>query len=230
LLSLSTLLEIIMSALYAPILMVHQFMVVVGIFRGKDSGWMPQARDDGALSWASATRAHIGHTLFGVILAVIAILLSKQLFYWLLPITSGLMLSIPLSWISGGERRSKWLKPLGLLRAPQEKYPAPILLQLEQQLVQQPPLSRQHAFRRLLQHPALYQWHIAQLPDDAGDPPEFHPPRILAEWKVRHAKDMHQLENWLEPAESIAFLSQRDCLQQLKALDTPASRLTASSA
>lgn len=230
LLSLSTLLEIIMSALYAPILMVHQFMVVVGIFRGKDSGWMPQSRDDGALSWKLAVRAHLGHTLFGAILAIIALLISKQLFYWLLPITSGLMLSIPLSWLSGGKRRSKWLKPLGLLRAPQEKYPAPILLQLEQQLAQQPPLSRQHAFRKLVQHPALYQWHLAQLPDNSDQQPEFHPPRILAEWKVHHAKDMQQLESWLEPAESIAFLCQRDCVQQLKTLDTPVSRLTASSA
>ena len=63
LLTLSTLTEMIMSALYAPILMVHQFGVVVSIFRGKDSGWMPQSRDDGALSWAAVARAHAGHTL-----------------------------------------------------------------------------------------------------------------------------------------------------------------------
>ncbi|ODN66787.1 glucans biosynthesis glucosyltransferase MdoH [Methylophaga muralis] len=219
LLTLSTLLEMIMSALYAPILMVHQFGVVVGIFRGKDSGWMPQSRDDGALNWASVARAHIGHTIFGIILAVISLVLSKELFYWLLPITGGLMLSIPLSWISGGARRSKLIKWLGLLRAPEEKHPAPIIKALEAQLSQLSDQPKQHAFIRLLNDPQLCKWHIAQLPDDAGQRPVFHPPRILAEWKVRHAESMQQLETWLEPAESMAFLSQRDCLQQLKSLE-----------
>jgi hypothetical protein len=30
---------------------------------------------------------------------------------------------------------------------------------------------------------------------------------------------MQQLESWLEPQEELAFLSQRDCLQQLKSLE-----------
>ncbi len=219
LLTLSTFMEMIMSALYAPILMVHQFGVVVNIFRGKDSGWMPQSRDDGALSWAAVARAHAGHTVFGIILAIISLLLSREMFYWLLPITGGLMLSIPLSWLSGGARRTKLIKWLGLLRAPEEKSPAPILVALEEQLSQIEPQHQQHAFVRLLHDPRLCEWHIAQLPDNTGKPPEFHPPRILAEWKVKHANSFQQLESWLEPAESLAFLNQRDCLQQLKSLE-----------
>lgn len=217
-LTLSTLLEMITSALYAPILMVHQFGVVVGIFRGKDSGWMPQSRDDGALSWASVTRAHAGHTLFGILLALIALMMSIELFYWLLPITVGLMLSIPLSWISGGADRTKLIKWLGLLRAPEEKHPAPIITALQAQLTQVSDQPAEHAFIRLINDSQLYEWHIAQLPDTAGQSPTFHPQRILAEWKVRHSNTMQQLESWLEPAESIAFLSQRDCLEQLKSL------------
>ncbi len=219
LLTLSVVVEMLMSALYAPILMVHQFGVVVGIFRGKDSGWMPQSRDDGALSWAAVARAHAGHTLFGIILAIIALLLSIELFYWLLPITGGLMLSIPLSWLSGGTRRSKLLKWLGILRAPEEKNPAPILVALDHQLSVLSPQPKQHAFLRLLNNPQLCNWHIAQLPDNANQKPVFHPPRILAEWKVHHADNMQQLESWLEPQEELAFLSQRDCLQQLKSLE-----------
>ena len=219
LLTVSVVVEMLMSALYAPILMVHQSGVVVGIFRGKDSGWMPQSRDDGALSWAAVARAHAGHTLFGIILAIIALLLSIELFYWLLPITGGLMLSIPLSWLSGGTRRSKLLKWLGILRAPEEKNPAPILVDLEHQLSALSPQPKQHAFIRLLNNPQLCNWHIAQLPDNANQKPVFHPPRILAEWKVRHADNMQQLESWLEPQEELAFLSQRDCLQQLKSLE-----------
>lgn len=223
-LTLSTLLEMILSALYAPILMVHQFAVVIGIFRGKDSGWMPQSRDDGALSWAAVTRAHIGHTLFGILLAVIALVLSKELFYWMLPITGGLILSIPLSWISGGAQRTKLVKWFGLLRAPEEKYPAAILSAFKQQLAQLSTQPKQHAFIRLMRQPQLCDWHVAQLPDNAGQSPVFHAPRILAEWKVRHADSMEQLEQWLEPAESMAFLNQRNCLQQLKNLQNNFSK------
>lgn len=224
LLTFSVLVEMIMSALYAPILMVHQFGVVVGIFRGKDSGWMPQSRDDGALSWGAVARTHAGHTLFGILLAGIALMLSKELFYWLLPITGGLMLSIPLSWISGGARRTKLIRWLGLLRAPEEKYPAPILVALEKAISQMPAQPKQHAFVRLVNDPQLCKWHTAQLPDNKGQPPVFHPPRVLAEWKVRHAENLQQLETWLEPDESLAFLSQRDCVQQLEKLENQPTR------
>lgn len=224
LLTFSVLVEMIMSALYAPILMVHQFGVVVGIFRGKDSGWMPQSRDDGALSWGAVARTHAGHTLFGILLAGIALMLSKELFYWLLPITGGLMLSIPLSWISGGARRTKLIRWLGLLRAPEEKYPAPILVALEKAISQMPAQPKQHAFVRLVNDPQLCKWHTAQLPDNKGQPPVFHPPRVLAEWKVRHAENLQQLETWLEPDESLAFLSQRDCVQLLEKLENQPTR------
>lgn len=216
LLTLSTLLEMVMSGLYAPILMVSQFGVVFSILRGKDIGWMPQSRDDGALSWKSVMRAHAGHTLFGIILAAISLLLSKELFYWLLPITSGLILSSPLSWLSGGARRTKLIKIIGLLRAPEEKNPVQILVELKQNLAAMPQLQNMHAFSRLVDNPQLFKWHIAQLPDTEGQKLNFHAPRIIAEWKLHHADSLQQLESWLEPAGVLSLLSQPDCLEQLK--------------
>ena len=127
LLTLSTLFEALLSALYAPILMVAQAQVIWGILWGHDSGWKPQRRDDGALDWSTVFRAHRGHLLFGAALALIAWVVSEPLFYWLLPITLGLVLSPFLSWISGGTRRGRLFAMLGLLRAPEEKRPAPVL-------------------------------------------------------------------------------------------------------
>jgi membrane glycosyltransferase len=219
LLTLSTLLEMLMSALYAPILMVSQFGVVLSILRGKDSGWMPQSRDDGALGWKSVMRAHIGHTLFGIILALIALQLSKELFYWLLPITVGLMLSIPLSWLSGGAGRTKLIRTLGLLRAPEEKRPVAILVNLKQNLVKTPPQQETHAFNRLVNNPQLLRWHLAQLPAPQGDKPDFYAPRIIAEWKLQHAHNLQQLESWLEPAEVLALLNQPKSLAQLQKIE-----------
>ncbi|BDZ74681.1 hypothetical protein GCM10025856_24000 [Methylophaga marina] len=218
LLTFSVLFETIMSALYAPILMVAQFGVVCHILMGKDSGWNPQSRDDGALSLGQVTRAHRSHTLFGFILAGISYSLSIEMFYWLLPISGGLMLSIPLSWLSGGAKRARPFTILGLLRAPEEKRPSSIVKSLIEQIKktpQQDPVDS--PLMCLDQHAELCKWHLAQLPLlDAPKPDEFHAPTVTAEWKIRHAPSLHQLEKSLEPVEMIALLSQEVAVKQLK--------------
>jgi membrane glycosyltransferase len=215
LLSLSTVVEMLVSALYAPILMVSQFGVVVSILRGKDSGWTPQTRSGEALSWKSALRAHFGHTLFGVAIAGIALRMSHELFYWLSPITAGLMLSIPLSRLSGGTLSAKLFNILGVLRAPEEKHPDPILVVLRRELAAAPPQKAMSALRRLIDNPRLCAWHIAQLPETADRAPSFHAPSVTAEWKVHHADSLAKMETWLEPAETMALLSRPDCIEHI---------------
>jgi membrane glycosyltransferase len=216
LLTLSALFEVIMSALYAPILMVSQFSVVMAVLRGKDSGWMPQSRDDGALSWKAVSRTHYGHTLFGLVLAIIALMLSKELFLWLLPITAGLILSIPLSWLSGGIKRTRIVPMSGLLRAPEEKRAVSILKDLQQIIALQPDREETTPLRRLLAHRELCQWHSAQLPEIPNEPPVFHAPTVTAEWKVKHARNMDHLEAMLEADETMALLNNSACIEQLK--------------
>jgi membrane glycosyltransferase len=48
----SLLFEVVLSALYAPVLMLIQSRYVFEIFMGRDSGWKPQRRDSGGSSWA----------------------------------------------------------------------------------------------------------------------------------------------------------------------------------
>jgi membrane glycosyltransferase len=223
LLTLSTLMEMVVSGLYAPILMVSQFTVVFSILRGKDGGWLPQSREDGALGWKPVARHHAGHTLFGTALAVLSLLLSKALFFWLLPISAGLILSIPLSWLSGGARRTKWLKMTGLLRAPEEKDPVPILVQLKQKLAEMPKLRQTGGLTRLVNDPHLFEWHLSQLPDTREEKQTFDPARIIAEWKLQHADSIKQLESWLEPAEALALLRHPDCLNRLHRIGAAAA-------
>lgn len=218
LLTLSTVFETLMSALYAPILMVAQFGVVCHIVMGKDSGWQPQSRDDGALSLRQIIRAHRNHTLFGVILASISYLISIKMFYWLLPISAGLMLSMPLAWISGGKKRARIFNMLGLLKAPEEKYPAEILIKLEKyMLLKEASLPISSPLTCLDSHPILCQWHLAQLPLlDAAKTDVFHAARVTSEWKVQQAKSLEQLQHWLEPDEMIALLSNDTHIHKLK--------------
>ena len=54
----SVLVEIVLSALYAPVLMAAQTGIVRDILLGRDAGWAPQRRDDGKVAWGDALRRH----------------------------------------------------------------------------------------------------------------------------------------------------------------------------
>lgn len=218
LITLSTIFEILLSALYAPIIMLAQCSVVYKIFRGKDSGWNPQARDDGALTMYQAYRAHRGHTLFGVILGCIAYLVSLELFLWLTPITGSLMLSIPLSWLSGGRKRGLIFIWLGIFRSPEEKYPAAILKSLNENIQALRPVNPVECqLQCLSDNKALFNWHLAQLPLlDSHKPGEFHAPTVTANWKIEQSITLQELQSWLDPAEMLALLSQYSHLQKMK--------------
>lgn len=220
LLTLSTLFETLLSALYAPILMVSQFHVIWAVLLGHDGGWNPQRRDDGALDWATAFRAHRGHMLLGSLLAAIAWEISQPLFYWLLPITLGLVLAAPLSWISGGSGRGRVFAWLGLLRAPEEKRPAPVLACMQAELARIPTGQAGSALRRLAADPALFAWHQAQLqsPTGAAKPAldDFDAAAVTAAWKAEHASSLDELCHRLEPAETLALLTHHEGLGRLQ--------------
>src|SRR5882757_9296835 len=97
----SFLLEAILSALYAPILMVVQCRHVFEVFLGRDSGWMPQRRDSGGTTWIDAWRFHRRHMLLSCVTAVIVYFISPPLLAWVSPALLGLFLAVPLSRLSG---------------------------------------------------------------------------------------------------------------------------------
>lgn len=218
LLTLSLLLEILLSALYAPILMLAQSHVVWSILRGRDAGWQPQSRDDGALEWRTALRAHLRHTVLGAVLAGIAWLLSPALFLWLLPISAGLLLTIPLSWMSGGDRRGRFFYLCGLLRAPQEKRPCDILKAVQQELDQAPESqSITSPLLHLANNTTLCLWHLAQLPE----PPlmlgrnNFQAAAVTALWKASHSDNLEELDNWLTTDERMVLLNKPEFVKTL---------------
>jgi len=220
LLTLSTLFETLLSVLYAPILMFAQTHVIWAVLLGRDSGWELQRRDDGALSWTEAARAHRGQMLFGVALALIAWILNEALFYWLLPITLGLVLAIPLSWISGGTGRGKLFASLGLLRAPEEKQPAAVLARLQAALEELPGHRNEPALKRLARDSSLLAWHRAQLAPATAGPTlaDFNAAAVTAAWKVEHATSLDELCQWLNPAETLALINQPTGLDRLQSL------------
>ena len=60
--------ELVLSALYAPSMMIIQCRQLVEIVRGRDSGWSTQRRGDGTTPWGEIVRRHWMQTLIGIAL------------------------------------------------------------------------------------------------------------------------------------------------------------------
>ncbi len=116
-------LEIVLSGLMAPILMLIQSRHVWDILRGRDSGWAPQRRDAGSLSFLDALANHTGHTLFGLVVFIAMLFISPKVAAWLSPILAGWLLAVPISWASGDPRIGHWIKRTGLFTTTDESNP-----------------------------------------------------------------------------------------------------------
>ena len=76
--------EVVLSALYAPVLMLVQTQFVWQVLRGGDSGWKPQRRDDGELRMEDAFRIHFRHMTIGIVAAAGTWAIDSGLFLWTL--------------------------------------------------------------------------------------------------------------------------------------------------
>jgi membrane glycosyltransferase len=134
----SVVVEILLSALIAPVMMLSQSACVVSTLAGQDAGWKPQRRDDGGIADRDVARMYLPHTAFGLALALAAYLVSVPLFFWMTPVFAGLVLAIPLALFVGRRGTGTWLRRLGLLLIPDEIKP-PVELVRAHELACAPP-------------------------------------------------------------------------------------------
>ncbi|SDW97094.1 membrane glycosyltransferase [Litoreibacter albidus] len=105
--ALSFITEIIVSVLYAPILMVQQTIAVARTWIGYTENWTPQARQGGLYPWTTVLKFHAVETVVGTLL--FAGIFAGIITLWLLPIAVSLVLAVPLSMLSGAKlTRFKW--------------------------------------------------------------------------------------------------------------------------
>ncbi|MET4595588.1 MULTISPECIES: glucans biosynthesis glucosyltransferase MdoH [unclassified Sphingomonas] len=88
----STLAEIPLSMLSAPIIMLTQTMDLISIFRGQPSGWNPQNRDRDGLTIRAVLPRYRWHLVAGVALLALSPAVPVTAL-WLAPVTLGLLLS-----------------------------------------------------------------------------------------------------------------------------------------
>ena len=113
----SILIEIPISVLIAPIMMMTQTMAIIDIIRGRPSGWSPQTRQADGIPFEQAWERYRWHVALGSLFGL-AILMGVDGALWTLPVAAGLLLSPWIAMIGArvdlGDRLAAW----GLFVAP----------------------------------------------------------------------------------------------------------------
>jgi len=119
----SMLVEMVMSALLAPIRMLFHTEFVLSALLGWRIQWKSPPRDDAETSWEQAWRRHGWHTALGVAWAALVYWLNPSFLWWLLPVVGALTLSIPISVYSSRVSLGRQLRRAGFFLIPEEATP-----------------------------------------------------------------------------------------------------------
>jgi membrane glycosyltransferase len=163
----SVILETLLSALLAPIMMLFHTGFVLTILLGSAIEWHPQRRQVAGSLLAETVRRFGWVTLLGGVAAAATFLLTPPLFYWLIPVFAGLVFSIPLAVWSSSERWGVRLREHGLLRIVEEAAPPPVMRRLDELLAEPAPAPADR-FAVALLDPGFNALHIAMLKATGG--------------------------------------------------------------
>jgi membrane glycosyltransferase len=208
----STLFEIVLSALLAPIMMLIQTGHVVHIVFGFDTGWDPQRRDDGSVPLVDIVRRHRSHMALGVLTLFAGLLISPSLVAWMSPTIAGLILAIPISWLTSQRWLGLVFRRAGVLVTPEETTTPPIAKRgkaLSKALAR----AAEDEMNGLLAvhgSPELRTLHEDWLP--ARKPRQrgvISADRAMAEAKIADAETIEDAVAWLNRGERLVALSDR---------------------
>jgi len=124
---LGVLIESVLAALMAPIVMYRQSRGVAEVLSGRDSGWEAQRRDDGSVPFSSLVRSYAGLSVFGLFMGGLAWAVSPGLALWMAPVVVGMALAIPTVALTSARAPGQWLRRHRILCIPEELDPPPVL-------------------------------------------------------------------------------------------------------
>jgi membrane glycosyltransferase len=220
LLPFSVLLELVLSALLAPVLMLIHCGLVASIIMGHDSGWTPQRRGDQSLPWTEVAYRHRWHVAAGLALALAGYSISWQMVAWLSPAVLGMVAAVPLSLFTGSSRVGHWAMRLRLLGTPEEAWPPAI----ERTMDVKYPVYREAVIRApdlvaIAADSEKLQRHFAlSAPRTGGGPKEIDAAEATAHLKVRSAETLEDAVAHLTPRERAHVQSAPELLLLLSRL------------
>lgn len=164
---LGAIIEVGISVLIAPLMMVYHTTFVINTLLGRSVKWNAQSRDEAAVGWNTAARNHWKHTLGGLIAGALVIWLAPSLFWWTLPVLLGLVVSIPVSVMLSSVSVGTWLRKHRLLMIPEE-HDKPKVLHLHQLAMRRTQavadaVADQHPMDRVVKDPGFHRFHLANL-------------------------------------------------------------------
>jgi membrane glycosyltransferase len=170
----SVLLEWILSALIAPILLLEHTRFVIGILLQRSVRWKSQPRGERSIEFGEAARRYGAATLLGTTWLGVLIVLVPEMLWWMLPVLAGMALAIPVAILSSRPEFGSRARARGLLLTPEERSPEPVLRRMRELLggVQSGlPGGPGNALERVLGDPAIRELHLSlQLDSESGDP------------------------------------------------------------
>lgn len=122
--------ESLMATLLAPIRMLFHTRFVLRNLMGRVVEWRSQARQDRAISWSEAVRAHALDSALAAAWGLAVYSVSPPTFLWLSPVVVGIVLAAPISVLTSRVSLGQALRRIGLLRIPEESEPPPELRDL----------------------------------------------------------------------------------------------------
>ena len=212
----SVLLELAVSALYAPVTMLMQSRQLLEIVLGRDSGWGVQRRDGSTVPWSTVISRHWMHTLVGAALAAGLLWLDPVILPWMAPILVGLLLAIPLSRWSGSERIGRALRARGLLTTPDERTVPREFHRRERLRAHYAGVPPAHGSRSVLLDPVARERHYRSVtppPERAAG--EIDVDRLVAESKLGQQGSVDEVLGRLAPAELMCVLGDVELCRRL---------------
>lgn len=122
-LSLSVFLELIFSALMAPVRMLFHTQFVVAALTGWHVNWSSPPREDSQTTWGEALRRHGLHTLIGLVWGAGIYWIDPPYTWWMLPVVGALALSMPISVYSSRVSLGRAMRRARLFLIPEEVDP-----------------------------------------------------------------------------------------------------------
>jgi membrane glycosyltransferase len=116
----SVLLECLFSTFLAPVVMLSHSWFVLSILCGRTTGWGVQQRDDRPLPLWFVVRMFAPHTLIGIVATYAVYHYLYGEFWWFAPFLAGLLLAIPLVYLTSSLTLGKGARRFGLFLTPGE--------------------------------------------------------------------------------------------------------------
>ncbi len=197
--------ETILSGLTAPVMMIFQSSAVSEILLGRDAGWQVQRRDDGVVAPNEIVRKYAMPTLIGVGMAASAYSISLPLLVWMTPVILGLLLAIPIAFLSSG-RRTKGVSRSRLFSTPEQNTPPQVLIRANQLTVAPSRISAD-PLRELRNDRHLLEEHVKNLPAVTRDRGKIDPHLAIARAKIEDARCFDEALEYLNPRETYSVMN-----------------------